>query len=92
MEFSDQTYPTLPSVEANPSAPLPVVLSSRGYLLLFDHAAPGYLDFGKQRANTLEYGAQGLNSFRYFIVTGGSQAEIMGRYAALIGQPPPLPR
>ena len=88
LELSDQTHPSPQNAEPDPNAPLPVVLSSRGYLLLFDHAAPGYLDLGKERAGMLEYGAQGLNSLSYFVVTGDSQTEIMARYAALIGQPP----
>ena len=92
LELSDQTHPSPQNAEPDPNAPLPVVLSSRGYLLLFDHAAPGYLDLGQERADTLEYGAQGFNSLSYFVVTGSSQAEIMARYAALIGQPPLPPR
>ena len=92
LELSDQTHPSPQNAEPDPNAPLPVVLSSRGYLLLFDHAAPGYLDLGKERAGMLEYGAQGLNNLSYFVVTGDSQAEIMARYAALIGQPPLPPR
>jgi len=92
LEFSDQTHSSAQDAEPNLSAPLPVVLSSRGYLLLFDHATPGYLDLGKQHPDVLEYGSQGLSSLSYFVVTGGSQAEIMARYAALIGQPPFPPR
>ena len=79
--------------EQNLNVTLPVVLSSRGYLLLFDHYAASYLDLGKKKADVLEYGAQGLNSLSYFVVTGYSQAEILDRYTALTGRqplPPPL--
>ena len=71
---------------------LPVVLSSRGYLLLFDHYAAGYLDMGKQNPDALEYGVEGLNSLSYFVITGQSQAEILDRYTALTGRQPLPPR
>ncbi|RZK62808.1 MAG: DUF5110 domain-containing protein, partial [Hymenobacter sp.] len=71
---------------------MPVVLSSRGYLLLFDHYAAGYLDMGKHDPNALEYGVEGLNSLSYFVITGQNQAEILDRYTALTGRQPLPPR
>ncbi|MGI4872812.1 MAG: TIM-barrel domain-containing protein [Janthinobacterium lividum] len=71
---------------------LPVVLSSRGYMVLFDHYAAGYLDMGKKTPNALEYGVEGLNSLSYFVITGQSQAEILSRYTALTGRQPLPPR
>ena len=69
-----------------------MVLSSRGYLLFFDHHAAGYLDLGKTDQNVLEYGTEGLNSLSYFVVTGRNQAEILDRYTALTGRQPLPPR
>ncbi|RAK65111.1 TIM-barrel domain-containing protein [Hymenobacter edaphi] len=71
---------------------LPTVLSSRGYLLFFDHHAPGTLDLGATDKNVLEYRGEGLRSLAYFIVAGDSYAEILSRYTALTGRQPLPPR
>jgi oligosaccharide 4-alpha-D-glucosyltransferase len=92
LELYNQAHYGYQNGEQNLNVTLPVVLSSRGYLLLFDHYAAGYLDLGKKQANVLEYGAQGLNSLSYFVVTGNSQAEILDRYTALTGRQPLPPR
>lgn len=78
--------------EQNLNVTLPVVRSSRGYLLLFDHYAAGYLDLGHQRPDALEYGVEGLNSLSYFIVTGRNEAEILNHYTRLTGRQPLPPR
>jgi len=92
LELYNQAHYGYQNGEQNLNVTLPVVLSSRGYLLLFDHYAPGYLDLGKQRPDALEYGAQGLRSLSYFVVTGQNQAEILDRYTALTGRQPLPPR
>ncbi|MGI4862716.1 MAG: TIM-barrel domain-containing protein [Janthinobacterium lividum] len=71
---------------------MPVVLSSQGYMLLFDHHAAGYLDLGKKNPDALEYGVECLNSLSYFVITGDNQAEILNRYTALTGRQPLPPR
>ncbi len=89
--------------EPNLNVTLPVVLSSRGYLLLFDHYAPAYLDLGKKNPNVLEYGLeddcnQGFlgelckGKLSYFVITGANQGEILNRYTALTGRQPLPPR
>jgi len=92
LELYNQAHYGYQNGEQNLNVTLPEVLSSRGYLLLFDHYAPAYLDLGKQRPDALEYGAQGLTSLSYFVVTGRSQAEILDRYTALTGRQPLPPR
>jgi len=92
LELYNQAHYGYQNGEQNLNVTLPVVLSSRGYLLLFDHYAAGYLDLGKKQADVLEYGARGLNSLSYFVVTGRSQAEILDRYTALTGRQPLPPR
>jgi oligosaccharide 4-alpha-D-glucosyltransferase len=92
LELYNQAHYGYQNGEQNLNVALPVVLSSRGYLLLFDHFAAGYLDLGKQQPDVLEYGAQGLSSLSYFVVTGNSQAEILNRYTALTGRQPLPPR
>ncbi|WP_191906358.1 TIM-barrel domain-containing protein [Hymenobacter baengnokdamensis] len=92
LELYNQAHYGYQNGEQNLNVTLPVVLSSRGYLLLFDHYAAGYLDLGKKQADALEYGVQGLNSLSYFVVTGRNQAEILDRYTALTGRQPLPPR
>ncbi|MGI4972113.1 MAG: TIM-barrel domain-containing protein [Janthinobacterium lividum] len=92
LELYNQAHYGYQNGEQNLNVTLPVVLSSRGYLLLFDHYAAGYLDLGKQRPDALEYGVEGLNSLSYFVVTGQSQAEILDRYTRLTGRQPLPPR
>jgi len=92
LDLYNQAHYGYQNGEPNLNVTLPVVLSSRGYLLLFDHHAAGYLDLGKTRPDQLEYGGEGLSSLSYFVVTGGSQAEILDRYTALTGRQPLPPR
>jgi len=92
LELYNQAHYGYQNGEPNLNVTLPVVLSSRGYLLLFDHYAASYLDLGKKNPDALEYGVRGLNSLSYFVVTGRSQAEILDRYTALTGRQPLPPR
>ena len=78
--------------EPNLGITLPTVLSSRGYMLFFDHHTAGYLDLGKTDKNVLEYGGENLTSLSYFVITGRNQAEILDRYTALTGRQPLPPR
>ena len=78
--------------EPNLNITLPTVLSSRGYMLFFDHHAAGYLDLGKTDKNVLEYGGENLTSLSYYVITGRNQAEILDRYTALTGRQPLPPR
>ena len=92
LELYNQAHYGYQNGEPNLNVALPVVLSSRGYLLLFDHHAASYLDLGKKNPDALEYGARDLNSLSYFVVTGRNQAEILDRYTALTGRQPLPPR
>ncbi|GAA4010804.1 glycoside hydrolase family 31 protein [Hymenobacter fastidiosus] len=71
---------------------LPTVVSSRGYMLFFDHHTAGTLDLGATEKNTLEYRGEGLQNLGYFIIAGSSYAEILSRYTALTGRQPLPPR
>lgn len=92
LELYNQAHYGSQNGEPNLNITLPVVLSSRGYLLLFDHHTAGYLDLGKTDQNTLEYGGENLGSLCYYVVTGKNQAEILDRYTALTGRQPLPPR
>ncbi|RSK36219.1 TIM-barrel domain-containing protein [Hymenobacter metallilatus] len=71
---------------------LPSVLSSRGYMLLFDHHAAATLDLGATDSNTLTYSGEDLLNLGYFIILGRSNAEILARYTRLTGRQPLPPR
>ncbi|MBF9238107.1 DUF5110 domain-containing protein [Hymenobacter sp. BT683] len=92
LELYNQAHYGFGNGEPNLNITLPTVLSSRGYMLFFDHHAPGYLDLGKTDKNVLEYGAENLTSLSYFVITGRDQAEILERYTALTGRQPLPPR
>ena len=92
LELYNQAHYGSQNGEPNLNITLPTVLSSRGYMLFFDHHAAGYLDLGKTDKNVLEYGGENLNSLSYFVITGRDQAEILDRYTALTGRQPLPPR
>ncbi len=92
LELYNQAHYGYSNGEPALNVTMPVVLSSRGYMLLFDHYAAGYLDLGKKNPDALEYGVEGLNSLSYFVITGQNQAEILNRYTALTGRQPLPPR
>ncbi|WP_165903870.1 TIM-barrel domain-containing protein [Hymenobacter gummosus] len=71
---------------------LPSVLSSRGYMLFFDHHTAATLDLGATDKNVLEYRGEGLRNLAYFIIAGDAYAEILDRYTALTGRQPLPPR
>ncbi|GAB2691725.1 hypothetical protein GCM10011495_00630 [Hymenobacter frigidus] len=92
LELYNQAHYASQNGEPNLNITLPTVLSSRGYMLFFDHHAAGYLDLGKTDKNVLEYGGENLTSLSYFVITGRDQAEILNRYTALTGRQPLPPR
>ena len=92
LELYNQAHYGSQNNEPNLGITLPTVLSSRGYMLFFDHHAAGYLDLGKTDKNVLEYGGENLTSLSYFVITGRNQAEILDRYTALTGRQPLPPR
>ena len=92
LELYNQAHYASQNNEPNLNITLPTVLSSRGYMLFFDHHTAGYLDLGKTDKNVLEYGGEGLTSLSYFVITGRDQAEILNRYTALTGRQPLPPR
>jgi len=92
LELYNQAHYASQNGEPNLNIALPTVLSSRGYMLFFDHHTAGYLDLGKADKNVLEYGGEGLTSLSYFVITGRNQGEILDRYTALTGRQPLPPR
>ncbi|MFH1000888.1 MAG: TIM-barrel domain-containing protein [Bacteroidota bacterium] len=70
---------------------LPLILSSKKYLVLFDNPRKGYFDIGYTDENILEFGAIG-GLMNYYIVGGNDFEEINENYAKLTGFQPLPPR
>ena len=70
---------------------LPMVLSSKKYLLLFDNSANGSVDLGKTEKNILEFSAVDGRT-AYVLVAGDNTPEIIKNYVSLTGLQPLPPR
>lgn len=70
---------------------LPIVLSSKKYLLHFDNAPIGYLDLDSQNNNTLTYETIGGRK-TYQLVVSETWEKIMANYTLLTGRQPLPPR
>ncbi len=70
---------------------IPVVLSSRKYIIHFDNAPIGYLDLDSKKENTLTYETIS-GKMTYQVIAGGSWYDILDSYTDLTGKQPMLPR
>jgi oligosaccharide 4-alpha-D-glucosyltransferase len=70
---------------------LPIVISSKKYLIHFDNAPVGYLDLDSQKNNTLEYETiSGRKTYQ--VVFGESWKDLVSNYTKLTGRQPLPPR
>ena len=70
---------------------LPIVLSSKQYMIHFDNAPIGYLDFDSKKNNILTY--ETLSGRKtYQLIAGDSWYDIIDNYTDLTGKQPMLPR
>jgi len=70
---------------------MPLLISSKKYMLGFDNGASGWLDIGKTDTNIIDFEAvSGRTS--YLIVLADTWQELSGNFAALTGNQPMLPR
>ena len=80
---------TTQSLQMNYS--LPVIMSSKKYLILFDNTAKGFLDIGKSERNILQFEAvAGRTS--YVFVAGDTYPKLIENYVTVTGKQPMLPR
>ncbi|MDQ7048801.1 MAG: glycoside hydrolase family 31 protein [Enterobacterales bacterium] len=66
---------------------LPYVVSSKGYSVLFDNTAKGWVDIGKKSANELSFEAVGGRA-AYIIFAGSSFPNLIQKYVAVTGKQP----
>ncbi|GGI55829.1 TIM-barrel domain-containing protein [Winogradskyella haliclonae] len=70
---------------------MPIVLSSKKYMIHFDNAPIGYLDFDSKKDNTLTYETiSGRKTYQ--VIAGNSWYDIIENYTDLTGKQPMLPR
>ncbi|MEM9678952.1 MAG: TIM-barrel domain-containing protein [Bacteroidota bacterium] len=70
---------------------LPIVMSSKQYMIHFDNAPIGYLDLDSKNDNTLTYETiSGRKTYQ--IIVGDSWYELIENYTELTGRQPMLPR
>jgi len=70
---------------------LPVVISSKKYMLVFDNGAKGFLDLGAAEQDVLQFGAVG-GRMSYMIVAADRWDQLAVNYTALTGRQPLPPR
>jgi len=70
---------------------LPIVMSSKQYMIHFDNAPIGYLDLDSKRDNTLTYETiSGRKTYQ--VIVGDSWPDVVNNYADLTGKQPMPPR
>jgi len=70
---------------------MPVVISSKKYMLVFDNGATGYLDLGATAPNLLQMEAIG-GRMSYLLVGAETWPELATHFTSLTGRQPMLPR
>ncbi len=70
---------------------IPLVVSSKKYLLLFDNPQKGYTDIGESEKGIIEWGAIG-GTMKYFVIAGNSFKSLSMDYSLLTGRQPMPPR
>jgi len=66
---------------------LPYIMSSKGYSILFDNSARGWLDIGKTQADSLQFEAVGGRA-AYIIFAADSYPQLMNNYTQVTGRQP----
>lgn len=70
---------------------IPIVISSKKYMVHFDNAPIGYLDLDSQKNNTLTYETiSGRKTYQ--IIVGDTWKELIYNYTDLTGKQPMIPR
>ncbi len=70
---------------------MPVVVSSRKYMLLFDNVADGWLDLGKSEKDILQLETKG-GRMSYVVVGGSGFRDLTQNYTQITGRQPMPPR
>ena len=70
---------------------MPVIVSSKKYMLVFDNGASGFMDLGAAEKNILQFEAVG-GRMSYLVVAGSKWSDLATNYTSLTGRQPMPPR
>ncbi|WP_086931011.1 TIM-barrel domain-containing protein [Agarilytica rhodophyticola] len=70
---------------------LPLIMSSKGYMVLFDNPAKGTLDIGQKEKNILSMSSMGGRK-TYYLIAGDDFFDLNTQYTQLTGRQPLPPR
>jgi alpha-D-xyloside xylohydrolase len=84
----DQKGAVIDLIQRNTEVSIPFILSDRGYGLLWNMPGVGRVELSTNRTRWVADGAHQLD---YWVTTGSTPAEIVGRYSKATGLPPVMP-
>ncbi|MCA9236201.1 MAG: hypothetical protein KDA44_12070 [Planctomycetales bacterium] len=84
----DQKGCVLELAHRNSEVSIPLLVSSRGYGLLWHNPAVGRVELGRTQTRWV---AEATRLIDYVVIAGDDYAQIMQRYGDLTGRPPQLP-
>lgn len=90
-ELFNQAHYNYEIGEPNLNFSVPMLLSSKRYLLFFDNHEKGYADIGKAQKDQLEFGAIG-GLMKYLFIAGYNFPDLYRSYGELTGTQPLPPR
>jgi len=91
LELNNQPHYAYAYGEANLNYSVPLVMSSRNYLIYFDNPARGFVDLGKSDPDVLTFEAMG-GPWRFFWIAADNPGGLMKKYSWLTGRQDLPPR
>lgn len=87
LQMYNQAHYSYDSGSVNLNIAIPVVVSSKGYLLYFDNHSPGDLNLGSNGSNYLDYQSE-TGPLSYFFISGDNNDSLLSQYTKLTGKQP----
>lgn len=87
LQMYNQAHYGYDSGTVNLNIAIPVVVSSKGYLLYFDNHSPGDLNLGSNGSNNLDYQSE-TGPLSYFFMAGDNNDSLLSQYTELTGKQP----
>ncbi len=87
LQIYNQAHYSYGKGEPNLNIAIPVVVSSRGYLLYFENHTPGELDIDSEQSNKLTYHSETM-PLSYFFISGINTDTLLSQYTQLTGRQP----
>lgn len=87
LQMYNQAHYGYDSGSVNLNIAIPVVVSSKGYLLYFDNHSPGDLNLGSNGSKYLDYQSE-TGPLSYFFISGDNNDSLLSQYTKLTGKQP----